>query len=129
MSCHWRSVSLSHGGGSSEVGEEFEAEAHHKVPDVSGHLGSGDEDSPDDHRQDCVEGVTNVPQPRMQTQDTLVNLGVFNFRFSKDRNCETFSQLMYANVCAYTHSMHFRLFLQNTSLTPITYRLFASWIT
>lgn len=62
-------ASLSHGGGSSEVGEEFEAEAHHKVPDVSGHLGPGDEDSPDDDRQDCVEGVANVPQPRMQRRD------------------------------------------------------------
>lgn len=56
--------SLSHGGGSSEVGEELEAEAHHKVPDVSGHLRPGDEDSPEDHSQDCIEGVANVPQPR-----------------------------------------------------------------
>lgn len=72
-------VSLSHGGGSSEVGEEFEAEAHHKVPDVSGHLGSGDEDSPDDHRQDCIEGVTNVPQPRVQTPDTSVTLKSLHF--------------------------------------------------
>lgn len=55
--------SLSHGGGSSEVGEEFEAEAHHKVPDVSGHLGSGDEDAPNEHHQDGVEGVADVPQP------------------------------------------------------------------
>lgn len=62
---------LSHGGGSSEVGEELEAEAHHKVPDVSGHLGPGDEDSPEDHSQDCVEGVANVPQPRTHTWDTL----------------------------------------------------------
>lgn len=65
-------ASLSHGGGGSEVGEEFEAEAHHKVPDVSGHLRSGDEDPPDDHRQDCIEGVTNVPQPRMQRRDTVI---------------------------------------------------------
>lgn len=63
---------LSHGGGSSEVGEELEAEAHHKVPDVSGHLGPGDEDSPDDDSQDCVEGITNVPQPRTQTGDASV---------------------------------------------------------
>lgn len=56
-------VSLSQGGRSSEVGQELEAEAHHKVPDVSGHLGPGDENPPDDHRQDGVEGVTNVPQP------------------------------------------------------------------
>ncbi len=59
--------SLSHGGGSSEVGEEFEAEAHHKVPDVSGHLGSGDEDAPDEHHQNGVEGVADVPQPGKQT--------------------------------------------------------------
>ena len=56
-------ASLSHGGGSSEVGEELEAEAHHKVPDVSGHLRAGNEDAPDEHHQDCVEGVADVPQP------------------------------------------------------------------
>lgn len=55
--------SLSHGGGSSEVGEEFEAEAHHEVPDVPGHLGAGDEDAPDEHHQDGVEGIADVPQP------------------------------------------------------------------
>lgn len=54
--------SLSHGGGGSEVGEKFEAEAHHEVPDVSGHLGSGNENTPDEHHQDGVEGVTDVPQ-------------------------------------------------------------------
>lgn len=54
--------SLSHGGGSFEVGEEFEAEAHHEVPDVPGHLGSGDEDAPNEHHQDGVEGVADVPQ-------------------------------------------------------------------
>lgn len=56
-------ASLSHGGGSSEVRQELEAEAHHEVPDVSGHLGSGDEDAPDEHHQDGVEGVADVPQP------------------------------------------------------------------
>lgn len=53
--------SLSHGGGSSEVGEEFEAEAHHKVPDVSGHLRAGDEHPPDENDQQGVEGVADVP--------------------------------------------------------------------
>ncbi len=55
--------SLSHGGGSSEVGKELETEADHKVPDVSGHLGAGDEDAPDEHHQDGVEGIADVPQP------------------------------------------------------------------
>jgi len=54
---------LSHGGGGSEVGEELEAQAHHEVPDVAGHLGAGDEDAPEEHHQDGVEGVADVPQP------------------------------------------------------------------
>lgn len=54
---------LSHGGGRSEVREEFETEAHHKVPDVSGHLGPGYKDAPNEHHQDGVEGVTDVSQP------------------------------------------------------------------
>lgn len=58
-----RSRRLSHGGGRSEVGEELEAEADHKVPDVPGHLGASHEDAPDDHRQDGVERVADVPQP------------------------------------------------------------------
>lgn len=66
--------SLSHGGGSSEVREEFETEAHHKVPDVAGHLGPGDEDAPDENHQDGVEGVADVPQPGgtvTETQDFI----------------------------------------------------------
>lgn len=65
-------VSLSQGGRSSEVGQELEAQAHHKVPDVSGHLGPGDENPPEDHRQDGVEGVTDVPQPGRTDGDTAV---------------------------------------------------------
>lgn len=64
--CHPLPASLSHGGGGSEVGEEFEAEAHHEIPDVSGHLGSGDENAPDEHHQDGVEGIADVPQPVKQ---------------------------------------------------------------
>lgn len=55
--------SLSNSGGSSEVREEFEAEVHHKIPDVSRHLGPGNEDAPDEHHQDCIEGIADVPQP------------------------------------------------------------------
>ena len=55
--------SVSHGARRSEVREELEAEADHKVPDVSGHLGAGDEHPPDQHHQDSVEGVADVPQP------------------------------------------------------------------
>lgn len=59
-------VSLSHGGGSSEVGEEFVTEADHKIPDVSGHLRAGNEDSPDEDNQDGVESVADVPQSGKQ---------------------------------------------------------------
>ena len=59
----WCLPSVSHGGGSPEVGEELEAKADHKVPDVSGHLGAGDEDAPKEHHQDSVEGIADVPQP------------------------------------------------------------------
>jgi len=55
--------SVSHGGGRPEVGEELEAEADHKVPDVPGHLGAGDEEAPKEHHQDGVEGIADVPQP------------------------------------------------------------------
>ena len=53
---------VSHGGGSPEVGEELEAQADHKVPDVPGHLGACDEDTPKEHHQDGVEGIADVPQ-------------------------------------------------------------------
>lgn len=55
--------SLSHGGRRSEVRQELVAKAHHEVPDVSGHLGSSDEDPPDENNQNGVEGVTDVPEP------------------------------------------------------------------
>lgn len=64
-------VLLSHGGGSSEVGEEFVTEAHHEIPDVSGHLGPGNEDSPDENNQDGVEGVADIPQSGKQNWDKL----------------------------------------------------------
>lgn len=50
------------GAGRTEVGEKLKTEADHKVPDVSGHLGAGDEDPPDENDQHGVEGVANVPQ-------------------------------------------------------------------
>lgn len=56
--------SVSHGAGSSEIGEEFEAQADDEVPDVSGHLWTGDEDAPDQYYQDGVESIANVPQPK-----------------------------------------------------------------
>lgn len=55
--------SVSHGAGGSEIGEELEAQADDKVPDVSGHLRTGDEDAPDQNYQDGVESIANVPQP------------------------------------------------------------------
>lgn len=55
--------SVSHGAGGSEIGEELEAQADDEVPDVSGHLWTGDEDAPDQNYQDGVESIANVPQP------------------------------------------------------------------
>lgn len=55
--------SVSHGAGGSEIGEELEAQADDEVPDVSGHLRTGDENAPDKNYQDGVESVANVPQP------------------------------------------------------------------
>lgn len=60
---HSAPSSVSHGGGRPEVGEELEAEAHHEVPDVAGHLRAGDEDPPDEDQEQRVEGVVDVPQP------------------------------------------------------------------
>lgn len=54
--------SVSHGAGGSEIGEELEAQADDEVPDVSGHLRTGDENAPDKDYQDGVESVANVPQ-------------------------------------------------------------------
>lgn len=54
--------SVSHGAGGSEIGEELEAQADDEVPDVSGHLRTGDENAPDEDYQDGVESVANVPQ-------------------------------------------------------------------
>ena len=45
------------------MGEELEAESHHEVPDVVGHLGAGDEHPPDEDEEQRVEGVADVPQP------------------------------------------------------------------
>ena len=56
-------ASVFHGAGRSEVGQELEAEADDKVPDVSAHLGPRDEHSPDEHDQDRVERIADVPQP------------------------------------------------------------------
>ena len=55
--------SVSHGARRSEVREELEAEADHKVPDVSGHLGAGDEHPPEKDQRQGVESVTDIPQP------------------------------------------------------------------
>ena len=55
--------SVFHGAGCSEIGQELKAEADHNVPDVPGHLGPSDEHSPDEHDQDRVERVADVPQP------------------------------------------------------------------
>lgn len=54
--------SVGQGAGGAEVGEELETEADHKVPDVAGHLRAGDEHPPDEHHQQGVEGVADVPQ-------------------------------------------------------------------
>lgn len=68
-------TSLSHGGGSSEVGQELEAETDHEIPDVPGHLRTSDEDAPDHHHQEGVEGVADVPEPEhkdtQKTQSTV----------------------------------------------------------
>lgn len=60
--------SVGQGAGGAEVGQELEAEADHKVPDVSGHLRAGDEHSPDKHHKHGVEGVADVPQPERITR-------------------------------------------------------------
>lgn len=57
-----RGGSVSHGAGGSEIREELEAQADDKVPDVPGHLRTGDEDAPDQNDQDGVERVANVSQ-------------------------------------------------------------------
>ena len=60
----WETMwSVGQGAGRPEVGEELEAEADHKVPDVPGHLGAGDEHPPDEHQQQRVEGIADIPQP------------------------------------------------------------------
>ena len=59
----WAALLFGERAGRSEVGEELEAEADHKVPDVACHLGAGDEDAPDEDQQGGVEGVADVPQP------------------------------------------------------------------
>lgn len=53
---------VSHGAGRPEVGQELEAQADYEVPDVACHLGSSDEDTPDQDHQDGVEGVADVSQ-------------------------------------------------------------------
>ena len=57
------------------MGEELEAESHHEVPDVVGHLGAGDEHPPDEDEEQRVEGVADVPQPgRIKQHQWLENL-------------------------------------------------------
>lgn len=63
--------SVGYGAGRAEVGQELETEADHKVPDVSGHLGAGDEDPPDEDNQHGVEGVADVPQSWRQGENTV----------------------------------------------------------
>lgn len=64
--------SVSHGAGGSEIREELEAQADDKVPDVSGHLRTGDEDAPDQNYQDSVECVANVSQPRGENKHIFI---------------------------------------------------------
>lgn len=54
--------SVGQGAGCTEVREKLETEADNKVPDISGHLGAGDEHPPDENHQQGVESVADVSQ-------------------------------------------------------------------
>lgn len=55
---------VSHSAGCSEVREELVTQANNKIPDVSCHLRSCNENSPDEDYKYCIEAIPYVPQPR-----------------------------------------------------------------